>query len=70
MSSHRIKPGKSPKIHKIDTAATADWSKGREAGEARMLELNRELEALQELLYAEGKHRILIVLQEIGRAHV
>ena len=63
MSSHRIKPGKSPKIHKIDTAATADWSKGREAGEARMLELNRELEALQELLYAEGKHRILIVLQ-------
>ena len=63
MSSHRIKPGKSPKLHKIDTAATADWSKGREAGEARALELNRELEALQELLYAEGKHRVLIVLQ-------
>lgn len=63
MSSHRIKPGKSPKLHKIDTAATADWSKGREAGEARALELNRELEALQELLYAEGKQRVLIVLQ-------
>lgn len=54
MSSHRIKPGKEPKLHKIDTAGTPDWSKGREAGEARMLELNRELEALQELLYAEG----------------
>ena len=63
MSSHRIKPGKSPKLHKIDTAATTDWSKGREAGEVRTLELNRELEALQELLYAEGKQRVLIVLQ-------
>ena len=51
MSSHRIKPGKEPKLHKIDTAGTPDWSKEREAGEARMLELNRELEELQELLH-------------------
>jgi PPK2 family polyphosphate:nucleotide phosphotransferase len=63
MSSHRIKPGKEPKLHKIDTAGTPDWSDGREAGEARMLELNRELEELQELLYAEGKRRVLVVLQ-------
>ena len=63
MSSHRIKPGKEPKLHKIDTAGTPDWSEGREAGEARMLKLNDELEALQELLYAEGKRRVLVVLQ-------
>jgi PPK2 family polyphosphate:nucleotide phosphotransferase len=63
VSSHRIKPGKAPKLHKIDTAGTPDWSKGREAGEARARELNRELETLQELLYAEAKHRVLIVLQ-------
>jgi PPK2 family polyphosphate:nucleotide phosphotransferase len=63
MSSHRIKPGKSPKIQKLDTGANPDWSKGREAGEARALELNKELEALQELLYAENKHRVLVVLQ-------
>ncbi|MFM9128658.1 MAG: polyphosphate kinase 2 family protein, partial [Candidatus Limnocylindrus sp.] len=63
MSSHRIKPGKEPKLHKIDTGGTPDWSEGREAGEARMLELNRELEELQELLYAEGKRRVLVVLQ-------
>ena len=43
MSSHRIKPGKEPKLHKIDTAGTPDWSKEREAGEARMLELKKEL---------------------------
>jgi len=63
MSTHRIKPGTAPKLHKIDTAATPDWPNGREAGEARSLELNKELEALQELLYAEGKHRVLVVLQ-------
>ena len=63
MSSHRIKPGKEPKLHKIDTSGTPDWSDGREAGEARMLKLNDELEALQELLYAEGKRRVLVVLQ-------
>jgi len=63
MSAHRIRPGKSPKLHKIDTSATPDWSKGREAGEARALELNNELEALQELLYAERTHRVLVVLQ-------
>ena len=63
MSTHRIKPGKAPKLHKIDTAGTPDWSKDREAGEARALELNKEFEALQELLYAENKHRVLVVLQ-------
>ncbi|NQW55551.1 MAG: polyphosphate kinase 2 family protein [Chloroflexi bacterium] len=63
MSTHRIKPGKAPKLHKVDTAGTPDWSKDREAGEARALELNKEFEALQELLYAEGKRRVLVVLQ-------
>lgn len=63
MSSHLIKPGRAPELHKIDTAGAPDWSEGREAGEARMLELNDELEELQEQLYAEGRHRVLFVLQ-------
>jgi PPK2 family polyphosphate:nucleotide phosphotransferase len=32
-------------------------------GKKTLLQLNEELEGLQELLYAEGKHKILIVLQ-------
>jgi PPK2 family polyphosphate:nucleotide phosphotransferase len=32
-------------------------------GKKALLDLNDELEALQELLYAEGKHKVLIVLQ-------
>lgn len=36
---------------------------GKKEGEAVLPALNRRLEALQELLYAEGKHKLLIVLQ-------
>ena len=36
---------------------------GEEEAEERLLKLNRQLEDLQELLYAEGKRRLLVVLQ-------
>ena len=35
----------------------------KKAGEAALPALNKQLETLQELLYAESKHKILIVLQ-------
>lgn len=41
---------------------------GKQDGKDALPALNRELEALQELLYAEGKHKILIVLQGIDTA--
>lgn len=37
-------------------------------GEAALPALNKRLEALQELLYAEGKHKLLIVLQGMDTA--
>ena len=37
-------------------------------GRKELLELNTRLEALQELLYAEGKHKVLIVLQGMDTA--
>ena len=71
MSTHRIKPGKAPKLHKIDTAGTPDWSKDREAGEARALELNKEFEALQELLYAENnKEEVSNIVESSSHAHI
>ena len=36
---------------------------GKEEGLAEVAKLNKELDALQELLYAEHKHKVLIVLQ-------
>jgi len=35
----------------------------KEKGKERLLQLNRELEVLQEMLYAEHRHKVLIVLQ-------
>jgi PPK2 family polyphosphate:nucleotide phosphotransferase len=35
----------------------------KEKGKEKLLQLNRELEMLQELLYAEHQHKVLIVLQ-------
>ena len=47
----------------IDPQETIEWDGDREAAEARTAELNARLEELQELMYAEGKHRFLFVLQ-------
>ncbi len=64
----RVKPGSKVNLAKIDADGTPQWQdKGgvtnKEDGKQRVVELNDRLEALQELLYAEGKHRVLVVLQ-------
>ncbi len=60
----RIKPGKKLDLSTIDPSSTPEW-KGddKDEGVARKVELNARLEELQELLYAHGKHRVLVVLQ-------
>ena len=51
------------KLDEIDPQDTIEWNGEREEAETLTLELNERLEALQELLYAEGKHKVLFVLQ-------
>jgi PPK2 family polyphosphate:nucleotide phosphotransferase len=46
-----------------DPGDLSEFPAGKAAAKTRLDELNGELEALQELLYAEGKHKVLIVLQ-------
>jgi PPK2 family polyphosphate:nucleotide phosphotransferase len=43
--------------------STPAWKFDKEAALQRLQKLNAELESLQELLFAEGKHKVLIVLQ-------
>lgn len=55
---------------RVDLAAWSPDNKelfdgGKKAGEAALPALNKRLEALQELLYAEGRRKLLIVLQGI-----
>ena len=63
MHRYRISPGTQVKLSDHDPRDTAEFLDGKTAGKARLKEMNRELESLQELLYAEGKRKILVVLQ-------
>jgi polyphosphate kinase 2 (PPK2 family) len=46
-----------------DPGDTSAFDGGEEEAEERLLKLNRQLEDLQELLYAEHKNRLLVALQ-------
>ncbi|MEI7989045.1 MAG: polyphosphate kinase 2 family protein [Chloroflexota bacterium] len=47
----------------FDAGDTSAFSGDKTIAQKKLLKLNKELEALQELLYAEHKHKVLIVLQ-------
>lgn len=60
----RAEPGKKVKLSSIDTNGTPGWdSDERAAAEVRTLELNSQLEHLQEVMWAQGTQRLLVVLQ-------
>jgi PPK2 family polyphosphate:nucleotide phosphotransferase len=63
MERYRVKPGSQIDLSQWDpndkSAFEGDKKEGREA----LLALNERLETLQELLYAEHKHKVLVVLQ-------
>ena len=66
MEHYRVKPDDKSRLKDWDPEDDGEYKKGeKDEGEERLLELNAELEELQELLFAEGKHKILIVLQGI-----
>ena len=58
-----IKPDQKVNLSDWDPASTPAWESGKKEAEKCIQELNTRLEALQELLFAQGKHKILVVLQ-------
>ena len=66
MQDYRVDPGSAVNLADIDPNAPAELTKQSVKEETGAL--NRRLEGLQELLYAEGKHRVLIVLQAMDAA--
>ena len=50
-------------LSQLDAADTSSFDGGKSAGKALHKKLNDHLEILQEKLYAQGKHKVLIVLQ-------
>ena len=59
----RVAPGAKVQLDKLDPAATAGM--GKQEGKAAAERLNTDLEALQELLYADGRHKLLVILQGV-----
>jgi len=61
MERYRIPANTSVHLAAFDPAD--DGGLKEKEAEARVADLNRRLETLQEVLYAEGRHRVLVVLQ-------
>lgn len=60
---YRVKPKQKIDLSEWDPNDKSGWDEGKKEAKDELLKINKELEALQELLFAENKHKILIVLQ-------
>jgi PPK2 family polyphosphate:nucleotide phosphotransferase len=60
---HRIDPGRTVDLARHDPDGTPAFSGSKKDAQPLLDALNERLEALQETLWAEGKHRVLVVLQ-------
>ncbi|MBX3015150.1 MAG: polyphosphate kinase 2 family protein [Caldilineaceae bacterium] len=63
MDFYRVQPGSTIHLAQWDPSDPRAFAGDKKKGQARMVKLNAQLEQLQELLYAEAKHKVLIVLQ-------
>lgn len=63
MKQYKVKPGSKVNLSKWDPNDDSEFQGGKEAGLAEVAKLTARLGELQELLFAEGKHKILVVLQ-------
>jgi len=63
MEKIHLDPGQKVELSKISPTEIPEFSIDRKDAEEKFLQLNSEIEKLQELLYAEHKHQLLVVLQ-------
>jgi PPK2 family polyphosphate:nucleotide phosphotransferase len=63
MDRYRVVPGSAVSLADRDPRDDALFAGSKEEAKAQLKEVNRRLEHLQELMYAEGRRRLLVVLQ-------
>ena len=63
-----VKPGEKVKLKDFDPNDSSEFDGNKKDGKEALLKLNKEIEALQELMYAEGKKRFLVILQAMDTA--
>jgi PPK2 family polyphosphate:nucleotide phosphotransferase len=68
MSSFRVTDGESFRLADHDTADKDGFEGGKAEGRAEVAKLTDRLDDLQEKFYADGRHRLLVVLQGMDTA--
>jgi PPK2 family polyphosphate:nucleotide phosphotransferase len=63
MDRYRIEPGSKFKLADHSPDDTGDFEGKKQKGIEKLAERRAEIDSLQELLYSEHKHRLLVVLQ-------
>ena len=63
MDRYRVKPGANVKLSEYDPDETSEYKGSKDEAMGKLAELTDRLETLQELLYAEHQHKVLVVLQ-------
>jgi len=63
MKKYRVEPDSKVDLSKWDPADSSEFDGNKEESRAALANLNRKLAELQEILYAEHKHKVLIVIQ-------
>ncbi|HEX7620149.1 MAG TPA: polyphosphate kinase 2 family protein [Anaerolineales bacterium] len=65
MKKYLVNPGDQVNLSNWDPNDTGDFKGGKDEGLAEIAKFDKQLSQLQELLYAEHKHKVLIVLQAL-----
>ena len=68
MKQYLVKPGSKVDLSKWDPNDTGKFKGNKKKGLSEAAKLESKMDALQEILYAEHKHKILIVLQGMDTA--
>jgi PPK2 family polyphosphate:nucleotide phosphotransferase len=63
MQHYRVTDGKDFTLAKWDPGDTGDFDGGKSEGRARLAKLTGRLDELQDTFYADGRHKLLVVLQ-------
>ena len=63
MKQHRVKPDTKVNLSKSDPNDTSGFKGNKQDGQAELAKLTEKLSMLQEVLFAEHKHKVLVVLQ-------
>lgn len=68
MEAYRVTSRNKIHLDQVDPDDTAEFKGTKKEGLAKLADLNKKLDRLQEILYAQHKHRILMVIQAMDTA--